>query len=402
MKKLASRFCQVSLIALSSALVFSAAASAASGTKTSRPSKMFLSSTPSGARDRLPLTRIEVTRVGGESKEPAGITGTPGSSAGAVPEDRAFGSSSDKWPYTAARVAVEKLGDTGLANTPVSSKPYRQTGKLMMRFGADWFNCTASLIKKSLLITAAHCVHNFGEEDAGFADEVLWFPANTKDPETTSGGPYGSYAGIEWRIPSPYHDGTDTCQAGAGGVVCNNDLATVVLEVKAGVTAGKKLGGNYDYGWNGVSSIKSPAFGNATVSDISQLGYPVAFDSGFQMQRNNSFGKFIQGTGSNGKVLKQTQLGSALTGGSSGGPWLVNFGTRPKISAGGASLGSDSLSNTVVGVTSWGFTTVGVNVQGSSFFGQNAEYPDANYGGFGAGNIGFLVQNTCVANPTAC
>ena len=159
--------------------------------------------------------------------------------------------------------------------------------------------------------------------------------------------------------------------------------------------------GWYGYGWNGYSYVTSPAFGNAFVVDMSQLGYPVAFDGGFQMQRNNSFGKYIQGVGSNSKILRNTQLGSALTGGSSGGPWLANFGTRPFVSA-SASLGSASSSSIVDGVTSWGYTTVGVNVQGASFFGQNAEYPLAAYGIYGAGNIGKLVNDTCVATPAAC
>jgi hypothetical protein len=56
----------------------------------------------------------------------------------------------------------------------------------------------------------------------------------------------------------------------------------------------------------------------------------------------------------------------------------------------------------VVGVTSYGSTTVGYNRQGASFFGQNAQYPAASYGSYGGGNIGFLVQATCTANPSYC
>ena len=374
------------------------------GSVAHRPSRMHLSSAPSGPmRERLPLTREDVTVIGGGPGSTSVITDKSGASGLSDKESRAFGSATEKWPYTTARVAVEQLGtSTIIKNTPVSSRPYRLTGKLEMRFGTSWFVCTASLIKKSVLITAAHCVHDFGLGDPGFADEVLWYPANTSDPDTTAGGPFGKFTAIEWRVPSTYFDGTDTCEAGASGVVCNNDLATVVLAPRSGVTAQTTLGSTYGYAWNGFSSIKSPVFGNATVSAITQLGYPAAFDLGFQMQRTTSFGKTIIGTGSNGKVLKQTQLGSAQTGGSSGGPWLVNFGTRPVIDATEASLGSASLSNIVVGVTSWGFTAVGANVQGSSFFGQNAEFPLAAYGNKGAGNIGFMVNDTCVNNPTAC
>jgi hypothetical protein len=39
---------------------------------------------------------------------------------------------------------------------------------------------------------------------------------------------------------------------------------------------------------------------------------------------------------------------------------------------------------------------------GSSWFGQNAEYPLADYGGHGAGNIGALVNAACSQYPAAC
>jgi hypothetical protein len=65
-------------------------------------------------------------------------------------------------------------------------------------------------------------------------------------------------------------------------------------------------------------------------------------------------------------------------------------------------LGNHSSSNIVVGTTSWGFTTVGINVQGASHFGQNFEFPLAAYGAHGAGNIGALVNAACTANPTVC
>lgn len=66
----------------------------------------------------------------------------------------------------------------------------------------------------------------------------------------------------------------------------------------------------------------------------------------------------------------------------------------------GASLGSDTV-QAIVGVTSYGSTTVGYNRQGASFFGQNSQYA-GTYGVYGAGNIALLVQDTCTANPAYC
>jgi hypothetical protein len=258
-------------------------------------------------------------------------------------------------------------------------------------------------VKKGVLVTAAHCIHNYGRGNAGFANEVRWFPANHAAGGPNGGGPFSYFVGQSWRVPASYVNGTDTCETGAIGVVCNNDIATVRLAPRNGRYAGTILGGWYSYGWNGYSFVATPVFGNATVAALTQIGYPVAIDGGQQMLRGDSYGKYIQLTGANRKVLKNIQLGSAMTGGSSGGPWLVNFGTTPAVT-GGAVLGrvGTMARNTVVGVTSWGYTTPGINVQGASWFGVNAEFPAASYGTYGAGNIGKLMFDTCTAAPAYC
>jgi hypothetical protein len=359
---------------------------------------------------RLPLVDPKVYPPGGRAgTRGARPTGTPGASGDGGPSPQAIGTGTQEWPYTTARVAVTVQGPSNnAAQTPVTSYPFRATGKLWMRFGGSWFVCTASLIKKGVLLTAAHCIHNYGTGTGGFADEVWWSPANHLDQlppplDAGSGGVYGWYQGVHLRVPTPYRDGTDTCDTDADGIVCNNDIATVTLKPKRGVFAGTKLG-TYGYGWNGYSFIASNSFANLTVGLVTQLGYPVAIDDGDQMIRTDSQGRYITGPGSTtttGDLLENTQIGSAQTGGSSGGPWFVNFGTRPTIT-GSASLGNQSNSNIIIGVTSWGFTAVGTNVQGASFFGQNAEFPAANYDGHGAGNIGKIVRDTCVAHAAYC
>jgi hypothetical protein len=134
--------------------------------------------------------------------------------------------------------------------------------------------------------------------------------------------------------------------------------------------------------------VRSPDLGNKQVAQITQLGYPVAFDGGDQMQRTDAVG-FLYQAGN----LKNTHLGSAQSGGSSGGPWIVNFGTPP-VNSGGDNRGFQA-TQSIVGVTSWGYVDFAPNKQGASFFGQNKEYPAQDYGGRGAGNIGFLVNSIC-------
>lgn len=347
-------------------------------------------------QELLPRVSASVVQMGRTLSN--SISGAAGASTDrGVAAGRAFGTES--WPYSTSRVANSSAGaGAGIANEPVSARPYRMTGKLYFTKGTSTFVCSASLIKRRVIVTAAHCVSQFGTST--LYRNFRWYPAHS----SSAGGPFGFFTANRVITPTAYLNGTDTCQAGAVGVVCNNDVALIVLNnTSSGLTAGAVLGGTYGYGWNGYSYVNSPVFGDATIADISQLGYPVAFDSGLQMERNNSFGKYIQGVGTNNQILKNTQLGSALTGGSSGGPWLVNFGTRPAITnTAAASLGSANVSNVVVGVTSWGYTLISPKVQGASFFGQNVEFPNADYGGRGAGNIGALVNAACTAVPAAC
>ena len=390
-------------VSLASVQTGSAQLSNGGGTAAGGPSAPASASAPVGpGLSRMPTTTPSVMPYLNTTGVPSAIDKAGSSTDGSV-GGQAYGVNANyKWPYTTARVAITGVGynSTNPLLVPVASRPYRYTGKLWMRFGQSWFVCTASLVKKGVVVTAAHCVHNYGAGQAGFANEVRFHPANAVN-NVNNGGPYGFYRGVTWRVPTPYFNGTDTCQSGAIGVVCNNDIATVTLAPKGGVYAGSAVGGWNGYSWNGYSFLATPVFGNHTVGQITQLGYPVALDGGAQMQRNDSYGKYIAMTGANGKQLRNTQLGSAMTGGSSGGPWMVNFGTRP-VPSSSASLGNASVSNTIVGVTSWGYTAVGINVQGASWFGQNAEFPGASYGAYGAGNIGKLMQDTCTGSAAYC
>src|SRR5215471_16191057 len=91
------------------------------------------------------------------------------------------------------------------------------------------------------------------------------------------------------------------------------------------------------------------------------------------MERTDSLGYNASGNFSNNTVI-----GSLMTGGSSGGPWLVNFGIDPALS-GGYTHGSAPAKDIVVGVTSWGYINQAIKEQGAAPFTSGNIVPLVNY-----------------------
>jgi hypothetical protein len=113
---------------------------------------------------------------------------------------------------------------------------------------------------------------------------------------------------------------------------------------------------------------------------VTQLGYPACLDDGGRMERNDSQGTVDVSHTNN------TVIGSLMCGGSSGGPWLINFGITPSLT--GTSAGFAPIPNQVLGVTSWGSTDTGVKWMGASPFLSTNLVP--------------LVSSACKAYPDAC
>lgn len=257
---------------------------------------------------------------------------------------------------------------------PIENFPWRATGKLFMTFGSSAYVCTASAIRKGLLVTAAHCVHNYGKRESGWADAITFEPARHDATK-----PYGTWKAKEWWMPKAYFEGTDSCTV--NGVVCQNDIAVVVLEKRDNKYIGDVVG---TYGFQ-ADNYAYFDFLQQKAAQITQLGYPSKDYDGKKMIRTDSLG--YQDDPSN--VI----IGSAQTGGSSGGPWLVNFGVKASSYSGTPPKDDDA--NQVVATTSWGYTSDKVMVQGGSRFGKNAIYTVKS-------NIQSLVDSACAANPGYC
>jgi V8-like Glu-specific endopeptidase len=294
----------------------------------------------------------------GEAPQTGSEAETSADSGGAVPQE--YGTANI--PYTTSRV------DLTSANNESKSYPYRAAGKLYFNEPGGSYVCSASLIKRGIVVTAGHCVANFGKST--FYSGWQFRPGMSNGASGTI-IPYGTWSVSKAWVLTSYYNGTDSCSQ--SGVVCKDDVAVLALTPQSGALPGTSAGW-LGYGWNGWG------FTPGNTVQITQLGYPVSADSGLMMQRTDSQG-FVSSSNSNCTVW-----GSRQTGGSSGGPEVANFGVAAELS--GTAYGTYSNYNYVIGVTSWGSTTDTVKQEGAS--------------SFTSGNVQYLVNQACAAYPANC
>lgn len=330
-----------------------------------------------------PLAIPNTDAVKADTKAGKYAKGVMGKDGKIAKPGRAFGSFGI--PYTTTRVQEgnrSALGTTA-ANRLSTTYPYRTVGKLTFNGGY----CSASLIRRSVIVTAAHCIQNFGS-GANLFGNYQFLPGHYAAAGATAAqiAPYGTWSWSALVRPGSWSAGTDI----GCGAARDNDLAVIALGKNS---QGQFIGdivGYMSYGWNNYSFVTSPKTGNLHTAAVSTLGYPFLMDGGAIMQRTD-------GPTYTTSVCNAGQLwqGSNFTGGSSGGPWAVNFSGRNPALAGGAVPGAASVI-AVVGVTSWGSSDPNAPKDNySSQFRQNARYPLGDYGGRGAGNIGSLLNTLC-------
>jgi V8-like Glu-specific endopeptidase len=260
-------------------------------------------------------------------------------------------------PFSTAKADLDQLPTN-------RAYPYRAAGKLFFNIGNDTFVCSASLIKRGVVVTAAHCVANFGQNQQYANWQFV--------PGYRNGSaPFGVWSVLRAALLTSYLDGTGSCTF--AGIICLDDVALLVLNTSNGAYAGTQTGW-YGYGWDGFG------FTGNLLAQITQIGYSNCLDNGTFMEVNNSLG-YISSSLSYNIII-----GSLMCGGSSGGPWLVNFGIRPVLT--GTTQGSSANPNIVVGVTSWGHTSPSPKEQGASIFLSS--------------NIVLLVDFVCAVVPASC
>jgi V8-like Glu-specific endopeptidase len=230
--------------------------------------------------------------------------------------------------------------------------PYKSVGKLFFtEQGVGDFQCSASIIGNRLIVTAGHCMYGSGH----YFTNWQFIPGyDGSQPTLAAQRPYGTWNWAAAFVPTNY-------QNSSGTVVNNFDFGIIQLADQSvnGVT--KTVFGRTGFKFN-------TAVGHLFDTAITSLGYPCNFDGCQIMQRVDSSDHRPSGipAGQNGSTA--FEYGSDMAGGSSGGPWVENFGAP--LSA--APTGGFNVRNTVVAVTSYGYTDPNVRTQGASQF--NADF----------------------------
>ena len=132
----------------------------------------------------------------GNGKLSPTFLGTPHAATGSQEvEPQEFGTSNH--PFSTARADLL----TFATNTQY---PYRASGKLFFKIGASSFVCSASLIKRGLVVTAAHCVSAFGQSQ--------FYTAFSFVPGYRNGvAPFQAWSAQTVFVKTSYFNGTDPC-----------------------------------------------------------------------------------------------------------------------------------------------------------------------------------------------
>jgi V8-like Glu-specific endopeptidase len=189
---------------------------------------------------------------------------------------------------------------------PYTDLPDRLNGKVFFTKSTGGnFVCSGTLVnnsRKNLVVTAGHCVH--GGEGGAYHRNWLFIPAY--DGSRTDGGqrPYGTWSARELLTRSAWINNSDNTQ----------DIGMALLDAGSdGRPLGERIGGH------GIT------FNVSASQSFSDFGYPAAppFDGKIQWRCNST----LRGRDTSIPCAgpDPLRIECDMTGGSSGGGWLIDI-----------------------------------------------------------------------------
>ena len=267
---------------------------------------------------------------------------TPERVARAVPRDFFLDLESGK--FLPAKRPAPPSGDTAIVSGSSWTKGGAidgASGKVLFAMGTSYYVCSATVLDdpdhngRSLILTAAHCV--FDESTGNFATNWMFIPDYDAAPAplTTNGSFCSSTLYGCWTpVAMVVHDG----YASAGGF---NDQA--VLYDFAVVAVGP---GGHDITELETEVIEQTYSFTTIASDGSVTGYAFGYPAQGKWKGNDLI--YCKGpitTDPLNADLTYRLAGCKLSGGSSGGPWLIGFSETTG-------------SGTVISLNSYGYSGV--------------------------------------------
>lgn len=204
---------------------------------------------------------------GGPVREMMQIVPDPGRSAraeqvkqpGATATDignRAYGTSDIPFSTSSVELSPSRADVTKLYS-------FRAAGRLSFRTAGGLATCTAALVDKSVILTAAYCVVEYG--GAKYSN-FTFIPGYYKGQ-----GAYGAFSARRVDVNARYANGTDFCASGAS---CDNDVAIIVLYPNADLKYAGNLAGWFGVGYDGYG------FTSAGEAQITQFRYSGSLGGG--------------------------------------------------------------------------------------------------------------------------
>jgi hypothetical protein len=262
------------------------------------------------AAQRGPTTRVPgaaPTEPYDESLAEQLYTPTPDDNEGPAPA--AVGTGSLKYPYTIARLYPCFGADCPTKPASFSNAwafaPNELVGHLYFvhNDGAP-FVCSATVIRRSVIATAGHCV---ADGNGHWYDKWMFVPA-----EYSGFAPFGSWNWSRVVVTGPWW-------AGKGTFPNRQDDALIVLAANAD---GKHIGD--------ITGFAGFQYNAPLPTHITQLGYPCNLDTSFgDCVQSAQFGPVRNDAELKAGPNNNFEWGSAAFGGASGGPEFQDFGQQP-------------------------------------------------------------------------